>query len=135
MAIQDLDDFLEKHPSFEKKKKLLIMSDLFYKPTSEKVSHGGFRYFECGIDDLLALFRQGDFAAIAKLPFSFDDDGDPDTSAVRLDLAYTASGSMVAAQPVEFQNYNPTPVAEVLFLEGDAAKRVAEHVASLDQTG
>ena len=130
----DLEEFLNTHPQFEKRKKLLVMSDLFYKPTSEKVSHGGFRYFDCGIETLLEAFGRGDFAAIAELPFSLDDDGDPDTSAVRLDVSYTESGSMVAAQPVEYQNYNPTPVAAVLLLEGDAAKRAIAAVTTLDQS-
>jgi hypothetical protein len=133
MAHVDLEDFLAAHPSFEKRKKLLVMSDLFYKPTSEKVTEG-FRYFACDVDDLMEAFGRGDFAAMAKLPFALDEDGEIDTSSVRLDLAYTPSGSVVAVQPVEFQDYNPTPVAPVLLLEGDAAKRALVSVTALDQS-
>jgi hypothetical protein len=133
MAFTDLDDFLKTNPNFERKKKLLVLSELVYKPTGEKVFEG-FRYFECDIQQLLECFARGDFAAMQALPFATDDDGDPDTSAVRLDVAFTASGSMVAAQPVEYQDYNPTCVADVLFLEGDAAKAVVDAVNELDQT-
>lgn len=133
MTYVNLEDFLKSHPSFERKKKLLVMSELIYKPTSEKVIEG-FRYFACGVDAVMDAFRRGDFAALEKLPFSLDEDGDPDTSSVRLDVAYTGSGNVVAAQPVEFQEYNPTPVAEVLLLEGEAARRAHAIVTALDQS-
>jgi len=133
MPIVDLDEFLKTDPRFERKRKLLVLSELLYKPTGEKVVEG-FRYFACDMAPVLELFSRGDFAAMAQLPFAMDNDGDPDTSAVRLDVAFTASGSMVAAQPVEYQNYNPTCVAEVQLLEGDAAKRVVDAVHELDQT-
>jgi hypothetical protein len=133
VAHVDLEDFLKSHPSFEQKKKLFVLSELVYKPTSEKVVEG-FRYFACEMDAVLLAFQHGDFAALQKLPFSLDDDGDPDTSSVRLDVAYTASGSVVAAQPVEFQEYNPTPVAQVLLLEGETAQRAHAFVTALDQS-
>lgn len=133
MAFTDLDDFLKTHPRLERKKKMLVFSELVYKPTGEKVLEG-FRYFACDMQQVLDRFASRDFAALQTLPFAIDNDGDPDTSAVRLDVAFTASGSMVAAQPVEYQNYNPTCVAEVLFLEGEAAKSVVDAVNELDQT-
>ena len=134
MAFTSLDDFLKTHPQLERKKKLLVFSELVYKPTGEKVIAGGYRYFACDIQQVLARFANRDFAALRELPFAIDDDGDPGTSAVCLDVAFTASGSMVAAQPVEYQNYNPTCVAEVLFLEGEAAKSAVDAVNELDQT-
>jgi len=133
MAFTDLDDFLKTHPKLERKKKMLVFSELVYKPTGEKVFEG-YRYFACDMQQVLDRFANRDFAALQALPFAIDDDGDADTSAVRLDVAFTASGSMVAAQPVEYQNYNPTCVAEVLFLEGEAAKCVVDSVNELDQT-
>lgn len=133
MAFTDLDDFLKTHPKLERKKKMLVFSELVYKPTGEKVLEG-FRYFACDMRQVLDLFANRDFAALQALPFATDDDGEPDTSAVRLDVAFTASGSMVAAQPVEYQDYNPTCVAEVLFLEGEAAKSVVDAMNELDQT-
>lgn len=133
MAYIDLEDFLKSHPNFEQKKKLFVLSELVYKPTSEKVVEG-FRYFACGMDAVMDAFQRGDFAVLQKLPFCLDDDGDPDTSAVRLDIAYTASGSVVAAQPVEFKEYNPTPVAQVLLLEGEAARRAHAMVTAIDQS-
>lgn len=133
MAFTNLDDFLKTHPNLERKKKMLVFSELVYKPTGEKVLEG-FRYFACDMQQVLDRFANRDFAGLNALPFAVDDDGDVDTSAVRLDLAFTASGSMVAAQPVEYQDYNPTCVAEVMFLEGDAAKSVVGAVNELDQT-
>ena len=134
MAFTKLDDFLKTHPQLERKKKMLVFSELVYKPTGEKVIEGGYRYFDCDIQQVLAPFANRDFAALQELPFATDDDGDPGTSGVLLEVAFTASGSMVAAQPVEYQNYNPTCVAEVLFLEGEAAKSVVHAVMELDQT-
>jgi hypothetical protein len=129
----DLEDFLKSHPSFEQKRKLLVLSELVYKPTAEKVVEG-FRYFACGMDAVMDAFQRRDFAALRSLPFCLDEDGDPDTSGVRLDVAYTTSGSVVAAQPVEFKDYNPTPVAQVLLLEGEAARQAHAMVTALDQS-
>lgn len=133
MSYVDLEEFLKSHPSFEKKKKFFILGELVYKPTSEKVVEG-FRYFSCDMASVMEALQRGDFAAIAKLPFALDDEGDADTSSVRLDLAYTAGGSVVAAQPVEYKDYNPSPVAPVLLLEGDAARQVHASVIALDQS-
>jgi hypothetical protein len=49
------------------------------------------------VDAVVDAFQRGDFAALKKLPFSLDEDGDPDTSSVRLEVAYTASGDVLAA--------------------------------------
>ncbi len=129
-----LDDYLNSlTDKFEKRKKLLILSSLFYRKSSEKVITG-FRYFDCPIDPLKEAFERQDFAAIMALPFAVDEDGDVDTSAVLLDLAYTYSGAFVAAQPVEYQDYNPTPVASPLLIEGEPAKQLFALIKELDQT-
>jgi hypothetical protein len=129
-----LDEFLrEQKGKFEVRKKMLVMSSLYYLPTSEKVIEG-FKYFDCPIGDLMGAFQRGDFKAISELPPAEDDDGDADTSSVRLDVAYTQSGSLFAAQPVEYQSYNPTAVADVVMLEGAAAKALLPLFAELDQS-
>lgn len=127
-----LEDYLKANTEkFEIRKSLLIFKKLHYRATGEKVVEG-FRYFSCDIGQLVAAFNAQDFQAISKLPFALDEEGSPDTSSVLLDLAYTESGAFVAAQPVEYQNYNPTPVAPVLFLEGDQAKSLLETFKQLD---
>ena len=133
MSHPSLEDFLETHPRFMKKRKLLLLSELVYQPTSEKVTEG-FRYFACAMSAVTQALEGRDFSTLEKLPFALDDDGDADTSAVRLDVAYTDSGSVVAAQPVEYKEHVPTPVAPVLLLEGDEARRLFASVKALDQS-
>jgi len=70
--------FFEISPELEKKK-LFVLSGLACKTTSEKVVEG-FRYFACGVDAVMDGFQRGDFAALKKLRFSLDEDGDPDAS-------------------------------------------------------
>jgi hypothetical protein len=129
-----LEEYLKaSNDKFEIRKSLLIFKNLHYRATGEKVVEG-FRYFNCDIGQLLAAFNAQDFQAISKLPFALDDEGEPDTSAVLLDLAYTESGAFVAAQPVEYKDHNPTPVAPVLLIEGPQAKSLFETVKQLDQS-
>lgn len=133
-SIVSLDDYLKKTTDkFEKKKKFLIFSETVYRPTSEKVTEG-YRYFDCDVNDLIKYVEQGDIKAISELEFAIDDEGDADTSSVRLDIAYTDSSSMIAIQVVEYQNYNPTPVTDVVLLEGDAIKALKTVVRDIDQT-
>ncbi|WP_437821350.1 hypothetical protein [Sorangium sp. So ce1078] len=133
MEIQDLSDFLRADPRFNTRRKWLILSELVYKPTGEKVEEG-FRYFKCPVDHLNAALARRDFAAIAKLPFALDDEGEPDTSAVRLDLAYTASGALAAFQPVEFRDHAPTPLAASVVLEGAEAQALRDTLREIDQS-
>ncbi|MDR6890665.1 MULTISPECIES: hypothetical protein [Variovorax] len=128
-----LDDFVLSHPRFYKETKWLIMSQIKYKETAEKVRQG-FRYFSCESAELVEAFHRQDFEAISALPFCLDDDDEPDTSAVCLDVWYTASGAAVLAQPVEYINHNPQPIAEPLLLEGDASRAILEMVRTLDQS-
>jgi len=118
---------------FEVRKSMLLFKKLHYRASGEKVVEG-FRYFSCGIGALVSAFEAQDFAAIAKLPFALDDEGDPDTSAVMLDLAYTESGAFIAAQPVEYRDYNPTPVAPMLLFEGAQANACFAIIKQLDQS-
>ncbi|MBK7586403.1 MAG: hypothetical protein IPI67_40220 [Myxococcales bacterium] len=118
-----LSEFLLSLPTIEKRRKLLVLSELIYKPTGEKVTEA-FRYFRCDIGQVAAAAVAGDFVALTKLPYALDEDGDRDTSGVLIDLAYTPSGSFVAVQPVEYQNSSPTPVAAALVLEGPAGQAV-----------
>lgn len=128
-----LEDFVLSHPRFQKEKEWLILSRLKYKVTGEKLRQG-FRYFACDSAPLLEAFRRQDFASIATLPFCLDEDDEPDTSAVCLDIWYTDSGSAIAAQPMEYINYNPQPIAAPLVLEGDASRAFLEVARTLDQS-
>lgn len=128
-----LDDFVLSHPRFYKETKWLILSQIKYKETAEKVRQG-FRYFSCESAPLLEAFQRQDFGAIAALPFCLDEDNEPDTSAVCFDVWYTDSGSMVAAQPVEYINHNPQPIADPLLLEGAASRAILGTVKTLDQS-
>lgn len=118
---------------FEIKRSMLVFKNLHYRPTGEKVVEG-FRYFTCDIGQLLAAFNAQDFQGMTRLGFALDDEGEPDTSGVLLDVAYTASGAFVAAQPVEYQNHFPTPVAPVMLVEGPQAKAYIEAIKALDQS-
>ncbi|KYF87095.1 hypothetical protein BE20_02960 [Sorangium cellulosum] len=133
MEIKDLSDSLRADPRFTTRRKWLILSELVYLPTREKVEEG-FRYFTCPVEALTAALARRDFAAIAKLPFALDAEGDPDTSAVRLDLAYTASGALAAFQPVEFREHVPTPLSASVILEGAEAQALRETLREIDQS-
>ncbi|WP_437783466.1 hypothetical protein [Sorangium sp. So ce1097] len=133
MEIKDLSDFLRADPRFTTRRKWLILSELVYTPTGEKVEEG-FRYFTCPAESLTAALARRDFAAIAKLPFALDGEGEPDTSAVRLDLAYTASGAIAAFQPVEYRDHVPTPLSACLFLEGAEAQALRDTLREIDQS-
>jgi len=128
-----LEDYVLSHPQFYKDKKWLIFSQLKYKATGEKLRQG-FRYFACESAPLLEAFKRQDFACIASLPFCLDEEDEPDTSAVCLDIWYTDSGSAVAAQPVEYINHNPQPIAPPLVLEGDASRAIVQMARTLDQS-
>lgn len=130
MTFPDLSDVLLAHPTVQKRRKLLVFSELVYTPSGEKITEG-FRYFACDIGPVAAAASAGDFETLASLAFALDEDGDRDTSSVLINLAYTPSGSFVAVQPVEYQNYNPTPVAPTFVLEGSAAQRMIAHVKAL----
>jgi len=99
--VPDLSEHLLTLPNIKVKKKLFLFNETIYEPTGEKIVEG-FRYFSCPVEDLLSAFSRQDFKAISELPFAVDEDGDADTSAVRLDLVYTESGALVGAQPVEY---------------------------------
>lgn len=130
---KDLDDYLDEWDEIEKRKKFLIFTDLYYRPTSERVKQG-FRYFHCHVTELLEAFANRDFEAIAALPFAIDEDGDEETSSVVLDLAYTDSGTLMAAQPVEYQDSIPVPMAEFWMLEAGEGKSFLPVFKKLDQS-
>lgn len=133
MEIKDLSDVLRADPRFTTRRKWLIFSELVYTPTGEKVNEG-FRYFTCPAEVLTAALQRRDLAAVAKLPFALDADGEPDTSAVRLDLAYTASGALAAFQPVEFREYVPTPLSAPVILDGAEAQALRDTLREIDQS-
>jgi hypothetical protein len=133
-AFPDLPEHLRgMKDKFLEKKMLFIWDKLIYMPTGEKVKEG-FRYFACSAQALTDAFQQGDFTAINALPFALDDEGEPDTSAVCLHVTYTESGSVFAAQPEEYQDYNPKPVAPPLVLFGEEAKALLGTAQQLDQS-
>ncbi len=126
--IVELTDWLKAQTgTFETKKKLLFTS-IIHTPSGEKVVEG-YRYFTNSIDELIAAFESGDLAAVQALDYALDEDGDPDTSSVALLLAYTKSGAIVAAQPQEYQDYEPVNVREPRFFTAPLAL-----VEELDQT-
>lgn len=130
-AIPEISDWLKAQPArFTTKKRLLVFTDIIYTPTNEKVIEG-FRYFLNPIEELVAAFDAGDLAAINSLDFALDEDGDPDTTSVCLLLAYTESGSFLAAQPQEYQDYVPTVVREPKEFAVANAQKLAH---SLDQS-
>jgi hypothetical protein len=123
------EDFLKEDCAdrFQDKRKFFGLFGAFvYKPTGEKVEED-FGYFDCEIAKVLDAFNRQDLAAMAEFPLCDSEH----RGSVRVDLFHTASGSMVALQIVEYQNYNPTPVTPVILLEGDAAKAALGHVKSM----
>lgn len=133
MEIQALSDVLRADPRFETRRKWLILKDLYFTPTGEKVVEG-FRYFRCSIDELVEPLLRQDFDATAKLPFALDDEGEVDTSSVLLNLAYTASGAIAGFQAVEYRDYQPVCVTEPVLLDGAAAQGLRDKLQELDQS-
>ena len=133
MKITDLSDFLRADARFATRRKWLILKDLYFTPTDEKVAEG-FRYFTCSIDELTEPLSRRDFAAIAKLPFALDDEGEADTSSVLLNLAYTASGAIAGFQAVEYRDYQPICVTEPVLLEGAEAQALRDKLKEIDQS-
>lgn len=131
--IQALSDVLRADPRFETRRKWLILKDLYFTPTGEKVVEG-FRYFRCSIDELVEPLSRQDFDATAKLPFALDDEGEVDTSSVLLNLAYTASGAIAGFQAVEYRDYQPVCVTEPVLLDGAAAQGLRDKLQELDQS-
>lgn len=133
---KEIDDFLTQDCQGKFKDKswfLGLFGSMIYTPTKEKVLQG-FRYFACDTAPVIAACQSGNLADIAQLPFALDDDGDPDTGAVLINLYYTESGSMLALQVEEYQNSNPVPVTPVVLLEGPAAQSQIALVKKLDQS-
>lgn len=129
--IIDLDDWLKAQTStFTTRKRMLVFKDLVYTPTDEKVVTG-FRYFHSPVEDLLAAFDAHDLEAIARLTYAIDDEGDVDTSSVCLKLAYTPSGSYLAAQPQEYQNWAPVDLREPKVFTSPRGRELAH---ALDQS-
>lgn len=126
--VQDLDG------KFVDKTWLLgLFGSVVYTPTGEKVK-GGFRYYSCPAQQVIAAFEARDLPALAGLPFSLDDDGEPDTSAVLINLHYTPSGSAVAMQVSEYQDHQPVAVTPVWLSEGPEAQAMVAQVKTLDQS-
>ena len=124
----ELTDWLKgQTDTFETKKKLLF-SSLIHTPSGEKVVEG-YRYFTNSIDEVVAAFESGDLANLQALDYALDEDGDPDTTSVALLLAYTKSGAFLAAQPQEYQDYEPVLVAEPRYFPASVAL-----IEELDQT-
>ncbi len=124
----ELTDWLKgQADTFETKKKLLF-SSLIHTPSGEKVVEG-YRYFTNSIDEVVAAFESGDLANVQALEYALDEDGDPDTTSVALLLAYTKSGAFLAAQPQEYQDYEPVLVAEPRYFPASVAL-----IEELDQT-
>ena len=133
---KDIDDFLAQDcpGKFKDKTRFLgLVGSVIYTVTGEELK-GGFRYFECEPEDLVAAFENMDLKAMLDLEYAEDEDGDPDTSSLLITLHYTDSGSVLAMQVQQYQNYQPVPITPVVFLEGPAAKAHIELVKELDQS-
>jgi hypothetical protein len=133
---KEIDDFLVQDCQGKFKDKtwfLGLFGSMIYKPTGEKVEQG-FRYFACDVGPLLEAFRAANMAAMLELPFALDEDGDPDTSSVLINLYYTASGSALAMQVQEYQKSHPVPMTPVVLLEGPQAQALIAQVKELDQS-
>jgi hypothetical protein len=115
--IPSLSDWLKAQPDLFEERRKFLFKDIYHKPTGEKV-HEGFRYFHADADDLVAVFDGGDLSAAKNLPYALDDEGEIDTSALCLKLAYTKSGAFFAAQPEEYQSYSPVNLREAKYVEG-----------------
>jgi len=127
----ELNDYVATLPCIVTRKRLLVFSDLVYKPTGEKLDEG-YRYFACDVAQVVDAVVRGDVDALAALPFALDEDGEADTSGLLVELSYTASGSFLAMQPVEYQDSNPVPVAMPKVLEG--VGNLAPLIKRLDQS-
>lgn len=123
----DITDWLKAQPEFTTKKRLVVFTDIIHTPSGERVVEG-FRYVNNSIDEVLAAFQTGDAAALAALDFALDEDGDPDTTGVCIQLAYTKGTTFLAAQPQHYVDYQPINVAEPRYLTSP------ELAASLDQS-
>jgi hypothetical protein len=100
---------------FQDKRKFFGLFGAFtYQPTGEKVEED-FGYFDCELGQVLDAFNRKDLAAMAQFPICDSEHRGP----VRVDLFHTPSGSMVALQIVEYQNYNPTLAHVKAMIESD----------------
>lgn len=136
MTHKDIDAFLTEDCGGKVKDKtwlLGLFGSVVYTVTGEKVL-GGFRYFTCEPAPLLEALERKDLKAMLALPFALDEDGEADTSSLLISLHYTDTGSMLAMQVSEYQNYNPVPISPVTFLEGAEAKSLIADVKALDQS-
>jgi hypothetical protein len=126
---KQLEDYLKQDCAgkFVDKRKFFGLFGAFsYQPTGEKVVED-FGYFDCELASALDAFNRKDLEGLARIPLCDADN----RGSVRVDLAYTETGSMAALQIVEYQNYNPTPVTPVWLLEGDEAKAALAHVKAM----
>lgn len=131
--IQPLSDWLESDTQrFQKKKRMFVFTDLIHRGTGEKVEEG-FRYFACDIGAVLGLFDAGDIVGLSRLEYALDEDGDRDTSSVRVDLAYTPGFGFAAIQPVQYIEHAPTPLRPAMVLEGDEARRFKDALLALGE--
>jgi len=134
--MKELDEYLTQDcgGKFQDKTWFLgLLGSFRYTPTGEK-AEVGFRYFACDAETVLAVFRRADVAALLALPFALDEEGDADTSAVRVSMRYTASGSAVALQVDEYVDSEPRPRSDVWLLEGAAGQAVIAQIKKLDQS-
>jgi hypothetical protein len=110
-----------------------LFTRLEHRPTGQSI-HLGYRCFACSDEVLLTTFLEGGLAAVAALPRATDDQGRPQVSRVRLDLAYTLAGGVVGAQPVRYRAYTPEPAAPAQVAEGADAVCLEALVRGLDQS-
>lgn len=130
-AFPELEEHIKTLPCVGTRKKALLFSENFYKPTGEKIVTG-FRYFACDVGPVQAAAAALDLNALCDLEFALDEDGDVDTSSVLVDLEYTKSGSFVAVQAAEYRDHNPKPVMAPVVAEG--RPDLAALVLELDQS-
>ena len=127
-----LEDALAAHPSCARVQGVLF-TRLHHVPTGESVRIG-FRCFNATDKDLLAAFLANQPTALAALAPALHEDGTPAATLVRLEVAHTPSGSLVAVQPVRYTDYQSVPAAPARILEGPEAARWAPVLLELDQS-
>lgn len=126
----NLEEAIASHPRCQRVPAGLF-TQLQYLPASEPILMG-FCCFSGTSDDLRDAFAQATPEALLALPLALDDQGAQTVSTVRLELAYTASGNLLAMQPIRYEEWVPTPDDEARILDGAEARPWFEALYPLD---
>ena len=109
-----------------------LFTRLQYTPESEEVRLG-WCCFAASTDELLSALATGRPEALLTLPQALDEDGYPTASTTRLDIVRTPSGRFVGFQPVQYEDWSPSPGAAARLFEGVDATVWSALLETLDQ--